>query len=754
MNAFKSAALAALLLLSSIWLPFAGQAAGGWVDLYNVVWDSPSKDCLGSMPLGNGDVGISAWVEEGGDLLFYIGKTDAYDENGRLLKLGRIRVSLTPNPFVKGEPFRQELLLHEGRIEISAGSTAGSKTRVRVWVEANLPVIRLECESARRLEARAALESWREQARPLESKELTHSDALRDGFDGSKAGKEIVQEPDTVVETQLNRIVWYHHNARSVWPVTMKLQGLEGLMARQGDPLLGRTFGGAITGYNFIRESSVAIRSPSARKRHTLAIHVLTLHPATPDAWLTAITKNIARINRFKIEAARKAHQEWWDEFWGRSWIRVDGAANVAMSRGYALQRYLMACGARGNAWVKFNGSIFTLPWEQDPDYRRWDGAQWFQNARLPYWPLLASGDYEMLLPFYQTYLDALPLALERTKLYYGHEGAFFPETLFFWGTYANTDYGWKREGLPAGYVTNPYVRYYWSGGLELSTMLLEQYAHTQDSAFLRSAVLPVASSIIRFFDQHWKRDAQHKIRFEPAQSLETWQKVVNPLPDIAGLRFVLGELLALPAGAASASQLADWRRLLGELPSLPTVQTNGQTILAPAEVLLEEARNSENPELYGVFPYRLAGVGKPYLDLARATFEQRKNRHNVCWWQDDIQMAYLGLAQQAAANVSSRMTNSNPQFRFPAMWGPHNDEVPDMDHGGVGQMALQSMLLQSDGKKLLLFPAWPKQWDVAFKLHAPYSTTVEGESRGGRLVMLRVTPQERLRDVVRLEPQ
>ena len=116
--------------------------------------------------------------------------------------------------------------------------------------------------------------------------------------------------------------------------------------------------------------------------------------------------------------------------------------------------------------------------------------------------------------------------------------------------------------------------------------------------------------------------------------------------------------------------------------------------------------------------------------------------------------MACLGLARQAAENVSSRMTNYNSKFRFPAMWGPHNDEVPDMDHGGVGQMALQTMLLQSDGKKLLLFPAWPKDWDVTFKLHAPYNTIVQGEYRGGHLMSLRVTPQERMRDVVQLEPQ
>src|SRR5208283_3619530 len=61
------------------------------IDDYDVTWDSPSTDARGSMPLGNGDISLNAWVEADGDLQFYIGKTDAWDDNSRLLKLGRVR---------------------------------------------------------------------------------------------------------------------------------------------------------------------------------------------------------------------------------------------------------------------------------------------------------------------------------------------------------------------------------------------------------------------------------------------------------------------------------------------------------------------------------------------------------------------------------------------------------------------------------------------------------------------------------------
>ena len=58
--------------------------------------------------LGNGDVGINAWVESSGDLVFYVSKTDAWDENGRLCKIGRVRVKFDP-PLPVTAAFRQEL---------------------------------------------------------------------------------------------------------------------------------------------------------------------------------------------------------------------------------------------------------------------------------------------------------------------------------------------------------------------------------------------------------------------------------------------------------------------------------------------------------------------------------------------------------------------------------------------------------------------------------------------------------------------
>ncbi len=944
------------------------QAAGADpLDACNVVWTTPSKDSSGSMPLGNGDIGINLWIEDGGDLLFFISKTDAWDEHCRLLKLGRIRVALTPTPFRKGRPFKQALRLRQGEIAVSAGPR-GSATRIRVWVDANRPVIHIEHASDVPTRFQAALEVWRTDKRPLAPEESP-------GVDGFSANDPPHSYPDVVCADTKANVTWYHRNEASLWPITLRHQGLDDLAETQRDPLLHRTFGGQMCLY----PRTGRVTKPNDRTLITtepvlgarLSITCLTAQTDTPEAWLALLGRARHAAEAVSVDTARAEHADWWDAFWKRSWLRVtasrgsasgprirrntlplrigadsDGqnrfrglmahvslyrralsAAEIAdsarggawkpgivgrwplgainngtlpshgppgpalkaigtfqvepeapwpdghaarfdgdaylqtpnapaldlsdavtiegwikpdklppggarivdkthagdddgylldtypgnslrmivaggaltydaklptdrfthvagvydaangrkelyingkrvaagtsaadgrpehlvVSQGYALQRFISACAGRGAFPIKFNGSIFTVDTDRrfDPDYRAWGGMYWFQNTRLPYWPMLASGDFDMMTPLFGMYRRALDLATHRTAKYFRHGGAFFPETMYFWGAYHNggMGYGWDRRGKGLFPGDNEYIRYHWSGALELTAMMFDHWLYTSDRKLLTSTLLPLADAIVAFFDQHYPRDGSGRLRFEPSQSLETWWDCVNPLPEIAGLHFVLAKLLSLPARDVGAVRMAAWKRLQGALPAVPTKSVNGHRVLSPAEKVGRKS-NMENPELYAVFPFRLYGVGKPGLTLARDTFARRLHPGHAGWQQDDTQAACLGLTEDARRAVVARFSTKHAGSRFPAFWGPNFDWVPDQDHGANGLMALQTMLMQCEGTRILLFPAWPKEWDVEFKLHAPYRTTVEGVLRSGRLVSLTVTPPQRRRDV------
>lgn len=724
----------------------------------NVVWDSPSENAHGSMPLGNGDVGINAWVEGNGDLVFYVSKTDAWNENAILCKIGRVRVKFDPPLAVKGS-FRQELKLRDGLIEIEVGEQ-NAAAKIRLWVDADQPVVRMDAESAVPVNCRVEAELWRLRELPLsDMDEYSHGD----GKNPLAQSYNLRTLPDVVVPDAGPRLVWYHRNTRSVYPVCLEVQHLEALKGKFADPLLNHTFGASVRGVDMERDGAKTLKSTKPAKRHQLSVCVLAERAETPDAWLRDLERVEQGALRVSFERARQVSATWWQAFWNRSWVFVGAPAGAAapapppeLTQGYVLQRFMNACSGRGASPIKFNGSIFTVEKQPGaspdtpegcPDWRCWGGPYWFQNTRLCYWPMLASGDFDMMEPWFRMYREALPLSKARMDaIYKFKEAASFQETMHFWGMPNNRDYGWGHGGPEPGNVC---IHRYWSGGMELTAIMLDRYDFTRDEKFARNTLVPLADPIIAFFDQYWqKRDANGKIVFDPAQSLEALPWTVNPMPEIAGLRFILPRLLTLPKSVTTETQRARWTRILNELPPLPVAEVNGVKLLRPSGSYRPGQGNfSENPELYAVFPYRLFGVGKPELDMARVTYEARTNRTNYGWCQDSIQAACLGLGDEAGRQVAARAT-SHRAYRFPAMWSGF-DWIPDQDHGDNILTTLQFMLLQADGKRLYVLPAWPRDWDVSFKLHAPMNTTVEGVFKAGKLERLTVTPKARAKDVV-----
>ena len=245
------------------------------LDRYDVVWDTPSQDAAGSMPIGNGEVGLNVWVEANGDLRFYISRTDTWSECNRLLKLGRVRVSLSPNPFVSGTPFRQASKLRDGQIEITAGDAT-----LRVFVDAEAPLIHVVGRGQTPRTVTATLENWRTEKRRLTGEELASSWTMQ----AAPAAIEVWESPDVVASTPAS-VTWYHRNEFSVVPLTLKHQGLESLAHLVRDPLLKRTFGGRMTGPGFVSEGSHTLKSAKPAKEFSLSIATHTAQTRDAEEW-------------------------------------------------------------------------------------------------------------------------------------------------------------------------------------------------------------------------------------------------------------------------------------------------------------------------------------------------------------------------------------------------------------------------------------------------------------------------------------
>ncbi len=492
---------------------------------FNVVWDSPSKNSAGSMPIGNGDIGTNLWVEENGDLVFYISKTDAWDENDRLCKIGKVRVTFDPALSVN-ESYRQTLDLQKGIILIQT-KLKGEPANIRFWVDANNPVVRFEVEAKTPVTCQAKVELWRTEERPFGKDDDSHSGS---GLNTSDFKPTILA--DQVLKTSNSQVTWFHRNSRSIFNLILNTQNLESLKDQFADPLLNNMFGANISGKGFIKQDDLTLRSIHPVNQQAFSITVLKTK-STAEEWVAQLNNLFEKDNSKDLNSIRKAHESWWKNFWQRSWIFVDGAPEAQIvTQGYILQRFMNAASGRGGSPIKFNGSIFTVepkPGDSptagnaDPDWRRWGSNYWFQNTRLAYWPMLAAGDFEMMEPWFKLYSDALPLSRARVKTYYGFENsAQFPETMYFWGLPNNGDYGWNNK---APEPANSYITRYWNGSLELIAVMLDKYDYTQDEKFAQNTLLPLADPLIAFLDNYWqKRDAKGKIIFDPSQSLETWQ--------------------------------------------------------------------------------------------------------------------------------------------------------------------------------------------------------------------------------------
>uniref|UniRef100_A0A7V5CTI7 DUF5703 domain-containing protein n=1 Tax=Acidobacterium capsulatum TaxID=33075 RepID=A0A7V5CTI7_9BACT len=727
----------------------------------DVTWHSPGANENDSMPLGNGSLGANVWTESNGDLVLLVSSPDAWTGMDKLVKLNRVRLHLTPNPFAGSKEFTQTLRLEDGSLQISAGHN-----KLRVWIDANHPAIHVQGHTTRPVKLRVSLETWRRN-QSIKEAAAEAAGMLQLGGDHYP----VTFHADTILPARPHSIAWYHYNTQSIYPTVLRAQHLSPLLGRFPDPLMHRCFGTLITGTGLRSQNNRTLTSGPRRNFRVDVVARVDTQPTSPEAWQTQLYHSLLTANPAHLSAAWAAHKRWWRSFWNRAWIQVTGGKQAQqVTQGFLMQRYMMAASSRGQLPVKFNGGIFTVGHDMprgvpstsqnhNPDYRAWGNAYWNQNNRLLYWPLLATGDNDLLKPWFRMYTSDLAFEKARTELYTHHAGASYPETMFFWGTPGMFDFGWNN---PTDQIESRWQRYHIQGSLEVLSQMLDEYQNTGNMAFAKSSIVPLASAVVTYYALQWPLGPNGKFLMSPTQSLETYQlTAVDPTPDIAGLRSVLPRLLALPASITTPQQRAFWTRTLHEVPAIPVGRTaangkipphgigaqSGKRIILPA-LDYGPPRNVENPELYSVFPYHLYGVGKPHLRLARNTFRARLFPQDTCWGQDGTEAAALGLTSEAQRAVTAEFTDYGNQ-RFQWFWQPGHDWIPDLDNGGSGMITLEEMLLQPDGRKLLLLPAWPANWSADFKLHAPFETTVEGRVVQGQLVQLTVSPKSRAKDVV-----
>ena len=772
---------------------------------YNIVWDQQSRDSSESMPAGGHDIGLNVWVEDG-ELLVYLQRSGCIAENSEYLKLGRMRLRITPSPF-DGEAFRQELVLREGRIEITGAlelSGAPEPVMVQVWAEALRPIVHVEVTAHHAIDVLASYENWRgsEQLIP-------DADRRRSSFTLDKYPGEVRLGQDAV--SHRNDAVHFHHRnpGDGLLPdLLIRQQGLEEHREEIADDLAGRTFGGMVGGSGFRAAGTTEgtyqatpfsawhLSSKQAARRHHLRVVTHVAQTPSLEDWHSGL-QELWHDSDGDLEQAREATHAWWAEFWDRSWIAIDPdrpdpeSRRWRAARTYALFRYQLGCNAFGEYPTKFNGGNLVFdpclvrenrPYP--PDWRDWGGGVFTaQNQRLVYWPMLKAGDFDAILPQLELYRKGLPGARARVEEHFGHDGAVYSEYASVPGVALGCGWGWEAGGrergpeiplgdaradatrgygavVEEGVMANPAISYHWESQLEHAYMALEYRRFTGDDI---QEYVPFIENALVFFDEHYRMrerirsegerelDANCKLVIFPSTSCESYRGARNPADVIAGLRACLEGVLELGDGVLRLRDEAYYRAFLGRIPDYTYADVEGARVLQPA-ASWKRYQNVECPQFYPLFPFNrfdLLGRDLELRQVFRDTWKHGSFPKGmvISWHQDGIFFARMGMTSEAA-DYNLRKLDDSPR-RFPTFWGPGHDWVPDHNWGGSGMIGLQKMLMQTPGRAIHLLPAWPKEWAVDFRLRAPGRTIVTGKVREGAIVELEVTPAARGKDVV-----
>ena len=310
----------------------------------DVVWDAPGRTSADSMPIGNGDIGLNVWTEENGDIVFYIGKTDAWSENPKgtcgLAKVGKIRLSISPTLFSGMNGFSQALHLFDGEMMIT-----GSGGSVRLWVDANAPVIHLQCNCKAPSILKVSLDPYRAVAsRPANGATNSLSQFQQPDLDELKADYHSAGLKD--------RLAWCHFD------------GTSNALGKPTSPeVVNWGFGALIQGHNMVAGGVGGLTSDSSLT-HEVAITVASGRASSDRDWIDSVLHAEKAIFEPVTKEQMRAHADWWHAFWDRSYLFVGGTPEARkVTQGYILQRFVTACAGRG-AWpVKFNGSLFVIDW-------------------------------------------------------------------------------------------------------------------------------------------------------------------------------------------------------------------------------------------------------------------------------------------------------------------------------------------------------------------------------------------------------
>jgi hypothetical protein len=433
------------------------------------------------------------------------------------------------------------------------------------------------------------------------------------------------------------------------------------------------------------------------------------------------------------LAALRSAHDAWWKNFWGKSYVELPD--KLIQDEWYG-SLYSLACCSKGGVpapglwgnWI----TTSKANWRDDYtlDY----------NYEAPFWAACPTNHPELMDSYDQVLLDWMPRAATEAKNR-GYQGLYYLCHLApvpGWSADQKEDEGQKSDGLFA----------------TVDCVMRWRYTHDLDYA---RKVYPFLARVAEFWDHYLTfKNGRYEDDNDPAEEFHNPDDI-NPTQCLAFLRLLYSNLIDMSTALnVDADKRTTWSNILAHLSELPVVDaatiraggdkahpltladifgktfTQGKTVLLEAENRTEFSGGDyddtfapgydEDPTISGiggefslqaVFPGWNIGMesGAQLRAAALGTAEFQRG-----WYDGNADSSFYTAAANAGYDPNAILQHLHiliDDFGYP-------NYAYQMADGGIENFAIApdtvcSMLVQSYQDQIHLFPDWPKNEDVAF---------------------------------------
>lgn len=446
----------------------------------------------------------------------------------------------------------------------------------------------------------------------------------------------------------------------------------------------------------------------------------------------------VATLNQPAIINLQNAHRSWWKRYWLKSWVNLD---DPVLEKFYYSSLYILGCSSRaGNFPPSLFGNWITT------DLASWGGRYFLNyNEEAAYYGAASSNRPELILPYSDLILNEMIWQKNKTHAA-GYEGVCHQRSLTPYHLVSDIPLEIPVAGmkdykkLPADQKSN---------GVFAVMPLVWYYEYTQDKNYLREKLYPYLKELEAFYRSYINKDS--KPYMIEHSSAHEGSDDVNPNLDLGYICRICKTLIDASKILNTDEKMRPvWQDVLDNLSDYAMIIRDGKRVYT--EALL---KNGGTKNLFhvgcqpinlegGVFPGENIYLGSDtsQLQIARESLNQLGG-----WCVNQAGSEHNGFPKEwpIAARIGWPADDLYSKFREAILFHWREANYTTFQGGGGIETAgaiegINSMLMQSEGGIIKLFPVWPKTKNTSFqRLRAKGAFLVCSEFKNGQVEYLKI---------------